>query len=204
MIHIYESHHHLHHHLEEDHPVEDEGSGRVDTETNNNFTNACYHLFSNWQSRRRCSVDWYYVFHPTTCQYKAENQPPPDQKSSAYHSQPHSPVCKKNYAYGSDTYAFQAKKSHLTKSWKGIFMAFLSFSPPVALFSKSSIQHLAFQFPPACKSSLPGLLPASNFNINNVIVTAQSVRNTQIPKTVHLNFQKGSIKQVSSNYLNVT
>ena len=73
-------------------------------------------------------------------------------------------------------------------------MVFLSFSPPVALFSKSAIQHLAFQVPPACKSSLPGLLPASNFNINIVIVTAQSVRNTQIPKTVHLNFQKSSTK----------
>ena len=36
-------HHDLH--LEEDDPVENQGSGGVDAESNNNFTHARYHLF---------------------------------------------------------------------------------------------------------------------------------------------------------------
>ena len=45
-----------HHHLEEDDPVEDQGSGGVDAQSNNNFTHARYHLFLDWQPEDRMGL----------------------------------------------------------------------------------------------------------------------------------------------------
>ena len=45
-----------HHHLEEDDPVEDQGSSGVDAESDNNFTHARYHLFLHWQPEDRMGL----------------------------------------------------------------------------------------------------------------------------------------------------
>ena len=44
------------HDLEEDDSVEDQGSGGVDAESNNNFTHARYHLFLHWQPEDRMGL----------------------------------------------------------------------------------------------------------------------------------------------------